>query len=370
MGIFGFGRKKKHQQADQAAETGQAQTPVAAEAAVDEAAPPAAVSDAPAATAVVSSPAAPESDPAPEARKKGLLARLAERLGKTREKISGSIDKIAIGRKIDDEVLDELEEVLVTADLGVKTTSELIGGLRGKVRRKELADAEALKGALRAGIEEIFGRTAAPPAMTAQPHVIMVVGVNGVGKTTTIGKLASLLSAQGKKVMLGAADTFRAAAAEQLEIWAQRVGCPIVRQKEGADPSAVAYDTVEAAVGRGVDVAIIDTAGRLHTKVNLMDELRKIHRVIGKKMDGAPHEVILVLDATTGQNALNQAKMFNEAVQLTGLILTKLDGTAKGGVAVAIAGELKLPICYVGVGEHLDDLRPFDAREFAEAIFG
>ncbi len=310
-----------------------------------------------------------EEPPAPPEKKKGLFARLAERLGKTREKISGSIDRLTLGRKIDDELLDELEEVLVTADLGVKTSLELIEGLRGRVRRQALRDAEALKLALRAGIEAVLTKVAPVPSRDHAPHVIMVVGVNGVGKTTTIGKLAHYFTGQGRRVLLGASDTFRAAAAEQLEIWAGRVGCPIVRQKHGADPSAVAYDAVEAAQNRGRDLVIIDTAGRLHTKVNLMEELKKIHRVLGKRLEGAPHEVLLVLDATTGQNALSQAKLFHEAVPLTGLVLTKLDGTAKGGVVVAIAEAMGLPICFVGVGEALEDLRPFDPQEFAAAIF-
>ncbi|MBI5521070.1 MAG: signal recognition particle-docking protein FtsY [Desulfarculus sp.] len=312
----------------------------------------------------------PEAAPPPEPeKKKGFLARLAERLGKTREKISGSIDRLTLGRKIDEELLDELEEVLVTADLGVKTSLELIEGLRGQVRRQELSDAEALKAALRAGMERVLTSVAPVPSRHNAPHVIMVVGVNGVGKTTTIGKLANYFGQQGRKVLLGASDTFRAAAAEQLEIWAERVGCPIVRQKHGADPSAVAYDAVEAAQNRGRDLVIIDTAGRLHTKVNLMEELKKIHRVLNKRLEGAPHEVLLVLDATTGQNALSQAKLFHEAVPLTGLVLTKLDGTAKGGVVVAIAEAMRLPICFVGVGEGLEDLRPFDPQEFAAAIF-
>jgi fused signal recognition particle receptor len=312
-----------------------------------------------------------ESAPHPEepAKKKGLFARMAERLVKTREKISGAIDVIAVGRKIDDQVLDELEEVLVTADLGVKTSLSLIEDIRGQVRRQELKDVEALKAALRQGIEKVLADVAPAPERDASPHVIMVVGVNGVGKTTSIAKLAHHFQGQGRKVLLGAADTFRAAAAEQLEIWAQRAGCDIVRQQQGSDPSAVAFDAVEAAVKRGADLVIIDTAGRLHTKVNLMDEMKKIQRVMNKRLPGAPHEVLLVLDATTGQNAISQAKLFNQAVPITGLILTKLDGTAKGGVVVAIAAELKLPILFVGLGEGMDDLKPFDAHDFAEAIF-
>jgi fused signal recognition particle receptor len=319
--------------------------------------------------------AAPEPEPEqepdePEEKKRGLFGRMADRLLKTREKISGSIDRITLGKKIDDEVLDELEEVLVTADLGVPTTLDLIEGLRGKVARKELDDAEALKAALAQGIQRVLEDTSPEPARDNIPHVIMVVGVNGVGKTTSIGKLAHRFQNQEKRqVLLAAADTFRAAAGEQLEIWAERAGCDIVRQQHGADPSAVAYDAIDAALNREKDLVIIDTAGRLHTKVNLMEELKKVQRVVGKRLEGAPHEVLLVLDATTGQNAVNQAKLFNEAVPLTGLVLTKLDGTAKGGVVVAIAKELKLPICFVGLGEGIEDLRPFDPAEFAKALF-
>jgi len=306
---------------------------------------------------------------APE-KKRGFFGRMADRLLKTREKISGSIDRITLGKKIDDQVLDELEEVLVTADLGVPTTLELIEGLRGKVARKELDDAEALKKALAQGIQAVLENTAPPPSRDNDPHVIMVVGVNGVGKTTSIGKLAHRFQQTEKRqVLLAAGDTFRAAAGEQLEVWAQRAGCDIVRQKHGADPSAVAWDAVEAAQNRGKDLVIIDTAGRLHTKVNLMEELKKVQRVVAKRLPGAPHEVLLVLDATTGQNAVSQAKLFNQAVPLSGLILTKLDGTAKGGVVVAITKELKLPICYVGLGEGIEDLRPFDPAEFAKALF-
>lgn len=405
MGIFGFGRKKKKQQQEaeqakqeQELEQGEETTPEEPEADVPEdieaqaepteveppdeekpeaepepmAEPVMEATEEPELESEVKSELEPEpeSEIKPTDKRKGLFARMADRLGKTRDKIGGSIERATLGKTIDDDVLDELEEILVTADLGVKTSTDLIENLRGKVKRKELGDVEALKEALRQGIEDIFQKTPPLPRIETKPHVIMVVGINGVGKTTTIGKLAKLLQDQGNSVLMGAADTFRAAAAEQLEIWSERVGCQIVRQSEGADPSAVAFDAVDAAVSRGVDVAIIDTAGRLHTKVNLMDELRKIHRVVGKKMDGAPHEVILVLDSTTGQNALSQAKMFNDVVPLTGLVLTKLDGTAKGGVAVAIASELALPIAYVGLGEAIGDLRPFDAKEFAEAVFG
>jgi len=311
----------------------------------------------------------PEEPPAGNEPKQGLWGRLGARLKKTRERIGGSIDRITLGKKIDDDLLDELEEVLVTADLGVQTSLKLIEDLRGQVARKELSDAEALKKALAAGIAEVLAGVAELPSRDNDPHVIMVVGVNGVGKTTTIGKLAHCFKDEGRSVLLAAGDTFRAAASEQLTLWADKVGCDVVGGQEGADPSAVAFDAVEAAQSRGRDLVIVDTAGRLHTKVNLMEELKKIHRVLGKMLDGAPHEVFLVLDATTGQNALQQAKLFNQAVPLTGLVLTKLDGTAKGGVVVAIAGELGLPICFVGLGEGMEDLKPFDAQEFAEAIF-
>ncbi|MBU4566738.1 MAG: signal recognition particle-docking protein FtsY [Desulfarculus sp.] len=318
--------------------------------------------------------AEPEVEPEPEPSveeepKLGLWGRLGRRLKKTKDKIGGSIDRITLGKKIDDEVLDDLEEVLVTADLGVHTSLKLIEQLRGKVARKELDDAEALKQALRKGIAGVLHEVPPAPERDNHPHVIMVVGVNGVGKTTSIGKLAHFFKSQGRSVLLAAGDTFRAAANEQLTIWSERVGCDIVGGQEGADPSAVAFDAVEAALNRGRDLVLIDTAGRLHTKVNLMEELKKIHRVLGKKLPGAPHEVILVLDATTGQNALQQAKLFNQVVPLTGLVLTKLDGTAKGGVVVAISGEMKLPICFVGLGEGMEDLKPFEAEGFAEAIF-
>ena len=311
----------------------------------------------------------PELPAGEEEPKRGLWGRLGARLKKTRDKIGGSIDRITLGKKIDDDLLDELEEVLVTADLGVQTSLKLIEQLRGQVARKELKDAEALKKALQQGISQVLTQVAEPPSRDNNPHVIMVVGVNGVGKTTTIGKLAHRFQSEGRSVLLGAGDTFRAAASEQLTLWAERAGCDVVGGQEGADPSAVAFDAVEAALSRGRDLVLVDTAGRLHTKVNLMEELKKIHRVLGKKLPGAPHEVLLVLDATTGQNALQQAKLFNQAVPLTGLALTKLDGTAKGGVVVAIAGELGLPICFAGLGEGMEDLKPFDPEDFARAIF-
>lgn len=304
-------------------------------------------------------------------QKKGLFERLKQGLSKTREAISHNLDRIVLGKKeITPELLDELEEILYTADLGVSTTEELLRRVREKVRRKELEDASKLKGALKEIMKEILLVERDPvPLGSEKPLVILVIGVNGVGKTTTIGKIAYQLKKEGYRPLLVAADTFRAAAIEQLEILGERVGAPVIRQKPGADPSAVVFDGLEAAISRGSDVVLIDTAGRLHTKYNLMDELQKISRVAKKRISTAPHEVWLVLDATTGQNAVSQAKTFREAVGVTGIILTKLDGTAKGGVVISIAKELGVPILWIGVGEGMEDLRPFDPEEFVEAIF-
>ena len=274
-------------------------------------------------------------------------------------------------KQITEELLDELEEILFTSDIGVATTQELISFVQEKVARKELKDVEKLKTALR---DHILSFLDLPPAecripRPGEPLVIMVIGVNGVGKTTTIGKVANRFRSEGKDVMLVAADTFRAAAVEQLAIWSERVGAAIVRQDTGADPSAVAFDGMTSALARGVDVVIIDTAGRLHTKTNLMEELRKIHRVIGGKLPGAPHEVWLVLDATTGQNAISQAEIFHNTIGVNGIVLTKLDGTAKGGIVVGISRQLGIPIRFIGIGEKIDDLRPFEATDFVGAIF-
>jgi fused signal recognition particle receptor len=296
--------------------------------------------------------------------------RLRERLGRTREAFSGRMDRLFKGRKVvDAELLDELEELLITADLGVDTSLFLIQALQEKLRRRELADVEKLKAALRA---EMIGllTVPAPPEVSARPRVVMMVGVNGVGKTTTIAKLAYRDRHMGLTPMLVAGDTFRAAAVEQLEVWGQRIGAMVVKQNTGADPAAVAYDGLAAAMARGADTVYVDTAGRLHTKVNLMEELKKIHRTAAKKIPGAPHEVLLVLDATTGQNALSQARLFHEAVGLTGLILTKMDGTAKGGVALAVVHDTGIPLKFIGVGEAMEDLRPFDAEAFVDAILG
>jgi fused signal recognition particle receptor len=278
------------------------------------------------------------------------------------------------GKLVDDAVLADLEEVLFTADIGVRTATKLLEGARERVKRRELADAERLKGALREEIQRIValdgsGAASPPGPGAARPWVIMVVGVNGSGKTTTIGKLAATLKAAGHSVLLGAGDTFRAAAGEQLEIWAERVGAPIVRGKEGADPASVCFEAVQRGVAEEVDVVLCDTAGRLHTKTPLMEELKKVKRVIGKAAEGAPHEVLLVLDATNGQNAIAQARQFHEALGVSAIALTKLDGTAKGGVVIGICDELRIPVRYVGIGESVADLKPFAPKEFVEALF-
>ncbi len=306
----------------------------------------------------------------PQDTQRGFLARLRDRLAKSRERLADRVDRLVLGKKhIDAELLEDLEEILITADLGVQTTQLLLERVRERINRKELQNPEKLRDALREEIEAIL--TVNAPSMDpsrAKPFVIMMIGVNGVGKTTTIGKLAHHFRQDGLTPMLVAADTFRAAAVEQLERWAERVQVPIVRQQSGADPSAVVFDALDAALARHVDVVLIDTAGRMHTKVNLMEELKKVHRIIQRKMPGAPHEILLVLDATTGQNAVSQARLFQEALGVTGLILTKLDGTAKGGVIVPICQELKLPVRYMGIGEALEDLRPFDPSAFARAV--
>jgi len=283
--------------------------------------------------------------------------------------VTTDIDELFTGKvKVDDEMLEDLEELLITADIGVQTTMDIIERLRKKAPRISGPDdlKEILKDEIRS-LMDVADAAAERPVST--PHVIMVIGVNGVGKTTTIGKLAAKANAAGQKVLIAAADTFRAAAIEQLTIWAQRAEADIVRHRENSDPAAVAYDSVEAAIARGADLVIIDTAGRLHTKVNLMEELKKIKRSVSKKLAAAPHETLLVLDATTGQNALSQAKLFNEAMDITGLALTKLDGTAKGGIVVAISSNLNIPLQYIGVGEQIDDLQDFDPERFVDALF-
>ena len=317
-----------------------------------------------------SAPSAPES--APEAQA-GLLQRLKSGLAKTRSALLDKVDRVFHGKKvIDADLLDELEEALVTSDLGVRTVHELLDEARAQVSRQELADPEALRRFLKARMLDFLRQVERPAELVlpdSGPFVILVLGVNGVGKTTTIGKLAHKFKQAGNKVLLVAADTFRAAAIDQLKVWGERIGVEVSAQQQGADPSSVAFDALEYAKNRNFNVIIIDTAGRLHTKVNLMEELRKIKRVIAKKCPGAPHEVMLVLDATTGQNAVSQARQFHQAAGLTGLALTKLDGTAKGGIVVNISREFNLPIRFIGVGEKMDDLRDFDPAEFVEAIF-
>jgi fused signal recognition particle receptor len=304
-------------------------------------------------------------------RKERLVGRLRARLRKTRERLVDRLDRLMIGRKsLDVDVLDELEEILITSDLGVQTTQRLIKNVTEGIKRKELGDAGILRRHLREDIRSLLSLEAPPwDFSTHRPFVIMAVGVNGVGKTTTVGKLGHKLKQDGHNVMLVAADTFRAAAVEQLILWGERTHIPVVHQKSGSDPSAVAFDAIEAAMARDVDVVLLDTAGRMHTKSNLMEELKKIQRVIGKKLPGAPHEILLVLDASTGQNALSQAKLFKEGVGVTGLVLTKLDGTAKGGIITAICEETRIPVRYIGIGEDVEDLRPFDADEFSQALF-
>jgi fused signal recognition particle receptor len=302
-----------------------------------------------------------------------FLEKLKAGLSKTHQGFAEKIDQLILGKKsIDQDLLDELEGLLFSADLGVKTSSQLIEGVRKGLKRGELDEPEKVKDFIKQEIFQILKSGENPLSIDfsrTKPFLFMVVGVNGVGKTTTIAKIAHQYSSQGKKVLIGAADTFRAAAVEQLEVWAKRVGADLIKQSRGSDPSAVAFDSIHAAKARNIDLVFIDTAGRLHTKVNLMEELKKVKRIIARECPGAPHEVLLVLDATTGQNAISQAKLFNEAIGVTGIAITKLDGTAKGGIIVGITDELKIPIRYIGVGEGMDDLREFNASEFVQALF-
>ncbi|GAB6404703.1 signal recognition particle-docking protein FtsY [Pseudomonas sp. MHK4] len=336
-------------------------------------APEPAPAPAPVITPVVAAPVEVPVEPVrTEESKAGFFARLKQGLSKTSASIGEGMASLFLGRKaIDDELLDDLETRLLTADVGVEATSVIIQRLTQKVARKELADADALYKSLQAELAAMLKPVEQPLKITSQskPFVILVVGVNGAGKTTTIGKLAKKLQLEGKKVMLAAGDTFRAAAVEQLQVWGERNKIPVIAQHTGADSASVIFDAVQAAKARGIDVLIADTAGRLHTKDNLMEELKKVRRVIGKLDADAPHEVLLVLDAGTGQNAINQAKQFNQTVELTGLALTKLDGTAKGGVIFALAKQFGLPIRYIGVGEGIDDLRTFEAEPFVQALF-
>ena len=339
--VFGFGRKKRT--ADTDGPEAPAEPPVA------------------------------DTAPAEQSAKRGLFARLRSGLSKTRNVLNTDVrDLVSLRKQIDDELLEELETQLLLADVGVEATQAIIQDLTRRVARKQLTDADALLTALREDMAAILEPVSAPleipPGDT--PYVILMVGVNGAGKTTTIGKLARRLQDQGASVMLAAGDTFRAAAVEQLQVWGERNEIPVIAQQHGADAAAVIYDALQSARARGIDVLIADTAGRLHTQSNLMEELKKVKRVLAKLDPEAPHEVMLVVDAGTGQNALNQAQQFHEAVGVTGLTLTKLDGTAKGGIIFAIARRLGVPIRFIGVGEAIEDLRTFEAGEFVAALFG
>ncbi len=302
----------------------------------------------------------------------GFFDRLKKGLAKTRATLTNKIEKLIIGyADIDDDLLDELEETLIMSDVGVKTTQQLMADVRKGIKQKKINTPEDIKPFLAEKISEILQAGSDKTYIAAKgPTVLLVVGVNGVGKTTTIGKLAAYYKVQGKKVMLAAADTFRAAAIDQLQIWGERTGVFVIRHEEGSDPAAVAFDAVKAAQARNIDILLIDTAGRLHTKSNLMEELKKIKRVIQREIKEAPHETLLVLDATTGQNAISQTDIFQKAAAITGIVLTKIDGTAKGGVIIGLKAELAIPVKWLGVGEGIDDLRPFDAKDFARALFG
>lgn len=317
----------------------------------------------------------PEAEPQPEPQPEPQLSvfeRIRQGLGKTRASLTGGMaDLFSVGKKIDEDLLEEIETTLLMADVGVTATSEIIESLTDKLRRNQLKDGEALRKALREELHGLLKDVTRPLALDAgkTPYVILMVGVNGVGKTTTIGKLTKKFQAEGKSVMLAAGDTFRAAAVEQLQVWGDRNNVPVVAQHTGADSASVIFDAIQSGQSRGVDVVIADTAGRLQNKDNLMNELEKVVRVMKKLDDSAPHEVMLVLDAGTGQNALSQAQVFQQAVGVSGITLTKLDGTAKGGIVFAIARQLQLPIRFIGVGEQVDDLRSFDAETFVDALF-
>ncbi|HVP37336.1 MAG TPA: signal recognition particle-docking protein FtsY [Terriglobales bacterium] len=301
------------------------------------------------------------------------IEKLKQGLSKTKKSLLGKITEVVgLSKKIDQELLDKLEEVLIKGDVGVQATEKIIQDLKLRVKEEKIEEPQRIVDMMKEEISKILQNSQTPAKMSGQissPLIIMIVGVNGTGKTTSIAKLAKLYSDQGKKVMVAACDTFRAAALEQLSIWAQRAGVDIVRSQPNQDPASVAFDAVKSALAKKTDVVIVDTAGRLHTKSNLMEELKKIKRVMGKSLEGAPQEVFLVLDATTGQNGISQAKLFDEAVGLTGIVLAKLDGTAKGGIVIAIANELKIPVRYVGLGEKIDDLEEFDPKDFVEALF-
>ena len=365
--MWGFFKKGKSAKDAKPAEP--QQTPASG---AEPVAPPAAAAPQPEPVVERPVPVVPEAEPAPaEPAKKGWFARLKEGLSRTRGGMTEGLASLFLGKKqIDDELLEELETRLLMADVGVEATGRILAGVTERLGRKQLKDVQALFEALRDNMAGILRPVSKPLEIDSahRPFVVLVVGVNGAGKTTTIGKLAHRFRAQGKSVMLAAGDTFRASAVEQLQAWGERCRVPVVAQHTGADSASVIFDALQAAKARGVDVLIADTAGRLHTQSNLMEELKKVKRVLAKLDPTAPHETLLVLDASTGQNALNQARKFHEAIELNGVVLTKLDGTAKGGIIFAIAQALQLPIRFVGVGEGVEDLRPFNAEEFVAAL--
>jgi fused signal recognition particle receptor len=300
----------------------------------------------------------------------GFFDKIKSGLTKTRDQLLTKIEWAVKGKPIDEESFDEFEEALLLSDAGIETTTFLVNALKERWKRGQIKTTDDIKQCMIEETEALLKPVEAPVFIDAhKPFVILALGVNGVGKTTTIAKIARLYGESGKKVLFGACDTFRAAAVEQLEVWSERLGIEVVKHKEGSDPAAVAYDATKAATARGVDVLMLDTAGRLHTKVNLMEEMKKIKRIVSKEIEGAPHETLLVVDATNGQNVISQAKAFNEALNVTGMVITKLDGTAKGGFILPIAHTLKIPIRFIGVGEKFDDLIPFNARDFAKALF-
>ncbi len=298
----------------------------------------------------------------------GFFDKLKQGLAKTKSNLMGGLNVLFSGSKLDDDFFDELEETLILSDIGAKTTDDIVSALRKRVKDEKITDTEAARQCLKDIIVEMLGEDT-PLDMSTTPSVILVIGVNGVGKTTTIGKLSYQLKNEGKKVLVAAADTFRAAAIDQLQVWTDRAGVDIIKHSEGADPAAVVFDALDAAKARGVDVVIVDTAGRLHTKKNLMNELSKISKIVHAKAEGCALEVLIALDGTTGQNAVNQAREFNEVADITGIILTKLDSTAKGGIVIPIANELKVPVKLVTVGEKIDDIQPFSNKDFVNALF-
>lgn len=297
-----------------------------------------------------------------------IIHSIRDGLAKTRKNISDRIGSLVLGEKIDEAFLDELEEALIASDVGTQTAALVLADLKERFKRDELSSHEQVRDRLKQLLVEILAAQPAALSFQSAPSVVLIIGVNGTGKTTTIGKLAHRLQGEGKKVMLAAADTFRAAAAEQLSIWGERNSVPVVKHKEGADPGAVVFDAIAAAKARGIDVLLVDTAGRLHTKSNLMEELKKVQRIVAREVPGAPHETLFVLDATTGQNGFAQAKTFHQAIGVTGIVLTKLDGTPKGGIVFAINRELGLPVKLIGIGEGIEDLRAFDPKEFVDAL--